>query len=92
MEDKRDIVELVDEDGKELSFEHVMTFEYGENVYVALIDADTDPDAEEADVLILRVEPGKGEAQDDYVDVEDEEELQNAFNTFLALLDEEDED
>ena len=81
-----DFVTLIDEDGNELTFEHVMTFENADNVYVALVDAEEDPDAEESDVLILRVER-EGE-EDIYVDIEAEEELQSAFDTFLALMDE----
>ncbi|MGI6004063.1 MAG: DUF1292 domain-containing protein [Christensenellales bacterium] len=92
MENDRNLVELIDENGNELSFEHIMTFEHDENIYVALVDADTDPQAEEADVLILRVEEGEGDQEDTYVDVEDEAELQAAFNTFVALLDEEDDE
>jgi uncharacterized protein YrzB (UPF0473 family) len=91
MEEMREIVQLIDEEGNEVAFEHLMTFEHGEGVYIALIDADTDPDAEEADVVILRIEED-AEEEGTYVDVEDEAELEAAFATFLALMEEEDDE
>ena len=34
--EQSDVVELIDEDGKEVSFEHLMTLEHGGNTYVRL--------------------------------------------------------
>ena len=36
MDEQSNIIELIDEDGKTLSFEYLMTLDYGENEYVIL--------------------------------------------------------
>ena len=37
MEEQNNIVELIDEDGKTLIFEYLMTLDHGENEYVILV-------------------------------------------------------
>ena len=89
MEEQNNIVELVDEDGKKLSFEYLMTLDYGENEYVILAPIEPyDDNAEELtgdEVVILRVE--QDENQDDiYVSIEDENEMDEVFNAFSEII------
>lgn len=86
-----DIIELVDEDGESVEFSFIGSFELDDQTYIALEPADTPVDAEEAEVVILRIE-SDDEGQDSYVGIEDDKELQKAFDHFLKLMDEMEED
>ncbi len=80
-EENENIIELTDDEGNTVEFEHLLTFEYGENFYCALLPVEPLPDMEDGEVLIMRVEE-----QDDgdlILPVETEEELEGAWNVFL---------
>lgn len=92
MENERDdIVVLVDENGDEVEFEHIDSFEMNDNEYVILaplneeIDEDED---EEEEVIILRVEHNE-DGEDSYVTIEDDDELDEVFSEFQARMDDE---
>ena len=90
MEDMdREIVELVDDDGNEVNLELLLTFEHKDNVYIAFCDADEPEDSEETEVRIMRVESGETEDDDEYVDIEDEAELDEVFQVFLDIVEQE---
>jgi len=84
------IIEMVDENGAKVEFEHLMTYEYGENFYVALLPVTPIEDFEDGEVLIMRVEEDGDE--DIFSAVETQEELEGAWNAFCELYDEEYED
>ena len=46
-------------------------------------------DAEETEVRIMRVESGESEDDDEYVDIEDEKELDEVFQVFLDIVEQE---
>ena len=90
MEDMdREIVELVDDEGNEVNLELLLTFEHKDNVYIAFCDADEPEDSEETEVRIMRVESGETEDDDEYVDIEDEAELDEVFQVFLDIVEQE---
>ena len=79
------IVTLLDEDENEVEFEHLLTFKYENERYVALVPA-AQADDDEAEVILLRVEHRDGE--DIYVSVDNEVLLNEVFDEFLSLMDE----
>jgi uncharacterized protein YrzB (UPF0473 family) len=81
-----DEVVLLDENGSEERFLHVLTFLYEGERYVALEPANQEDDEEEAEVIILRVVNEDG--QDTYVSIDNEILLDEVFDEFLTLMDE----
>ncbi len=81
-----DEVVLLDENGSEERFLHVLTFLYEGERYVALEPADQEDDDEEAEVVILKVVSKDGE--DSYVSIDNEILLDEVFDEFLTLMDE----
>ncbi len=79
-----DIVELVDESGATVRFEHLMTVEYEGSAYVLLVPIDEIEDVGEDEVIILRIEENQ-DGDDAYVGVEDEELLEKIFERYLEL-------
>lgn len=93
MSEIMDDVILLDEDGKEARFEHILTFLYEGSRYVALSpipDEDSAMDSDEAEVVLLKVESVNGE--DTYVSIESEVLLNEVFDEFLEMMDEIEED
>ncbi len=86
-ENERDnIIMLEDENGEQIEFEVIDVYTNGGNTYFAMVETNTPDDAEEDEVLIMRVE---GEGDDmELVMIEDEEELERAFDEFLCREDE----
>ncbi|ADQ40641.1 protein of unknown function DUF1292 [Caldicellulosiruptor acetigenus I77R1B] len=83
------VVTLVDEEGREISFEMLDKVNYNGNDYIVLLPLEEmEKEDEEAEVVILRIEDRDGEEV--YVGVEDEEELENVFEIFQSRFDEED--
>jgi uncharacterized protein YrzB (UPF0473 family) len=85
MDEEKDIIELLDENGEQTRFQHVLTFLYEGVRYVALVPAD-EADDDEAEVVILRIEEKDG--SDVYVTIDNEVLLDEVFNEFLDLIDE----
>ncbi len=89
MESNGNIIELVDEQGKAVEFEHLMTVEHEGDYYIVLMAAQEDEENEEGEVVILKMEKDdKGE--DCYVTIEDDDVLQAVFEKFVAAVEEED--
>lgn len=83
------VVTLVDEEGKEISFEMLDRVNYEGNDYIVLLPIEEmENEDEEAEVIILRIEDRDGEEV--YVGVEDEEELENVFEIFQSRFEDED--
>lgn len=79
-----DIVELVDEDGKEVSFEHLMTLEHKGNTYICLAPVEPDDDIGEDELVILRIDTDE-DGNDAYVTIDDDEELDDLFEKYLEI-------
>lgn len=76
-EEENSIIVLTDENGNEFSFEYLDCIEYEGKEYIYLLPAED----ESTDVIILEVEP-VDEDKEDYIVIEDEDELVMAFGLF----------
>lgn len=77
-------VELVDEDGQSVRFEHLMTLEHEGELYVMLTALEATPDNDEDEVFILKISKDD-QGEDCYVTVDDEDVLQAVFEQFVEL-------
>ena len=88
------IIELTDDDGVTTRFEYLTTVDHEGELYVVLMVADeeteqTDEQAEEGEVVILKIEKDEATGEDIYVSVDDDAVSEQVFNKFLAMLDDE---
>lgn len=80
MEDN--IIMLEDENGNQIEFETIDVYEFNDATYFALLEIM--PEGEETDeVLLMKVEEGETEEDTSLVMIEDEAELQAAFDEFV---------
>ncbi len=86
MEDDVNEVVLLDENGEEVHFDHLMTFFHEQERYIALMPMDDVEDMEEGEVVILHIVT-KGK-EDVYETIENEVLLEEVFETFLELFEE----
>lgn len=87
--ERDDIVVLVDEDGEEVEFEHIDTIEMNYNEYVVLAPLDRiDPDQEDEEVVILKVEHSE-DGDDSFITIDDDDELDEVFDEFQSRMEEE---
>lgn len=91
-EEEDNIVELIDDSGKTYRYEHLMTFDYKNEWYCALTPAEppeeSEADDEGEDVAIFRI---AGSEEDEHLEVvEDDALLDELFDEFCRLYDEED--
>ena len=86
MEEQNTLVTLIDEEGKEVEFDLVATFDYEKKRYAALLPMDDVEGVGEDEVVILEiVKSPDGEI---YRPIENEVLLDEVFNEFLEILDE----
>lgn len=74
------IVELVDENGESVQFEHLDTLEYQGNTYIVLTPLD-EVDADESDVYIMQIQEDE-EGEDILEIVEDADLIEAIFEEF----------
>ena len=87
-EERDDLVILLDEDGEEVEFEHLDTFEFEESEYVVLLPAeDLDDDEEIDEVVILKVDYLNDE-EETFISIDDDVELNNVFEEFKRRMQE----
>ncbi len=87
--DDDNIIELIDDEGQTFRFEHLMTFEYRNEWYVALTQVkeaeeaeETEDDEEGEEVAIYHI---VGEGEDEHLEtIEDDELLDEVFAEFTA--------
>ena len=91
MEQKDDIMEitLIGDDGQPIVFEHILTFMYEDERYMALSPADSVTEEEE-DIVFMHIIKTKGE--DSLEPVENEVLLDELFEVMCDLLGDEDDD
>ena len=82
--EREDIVELVDEDGQAVRFEHLMTLEHEGKPYICLVPVDPMEDVGEDELVILRIETD-ADGNDVYATVEDDAELDAVFEKYLEI-------
>ena len=89
--EREDIVQLVDEDGNEVDFEHLMTLEHNGRAYICLVPLEPMEDVAEDELVILRIETDD-EGNDVYATIEDEAELDEVFEKYLEIAEADDEE
>lgn len=84
-----DVFTLVDEDGVETKFELLERAEFEGKEYFALIPAEKNPDFEDGDYVILRLESIDDSDEATLVTIDDDDEFDRVADFFDDLLFEE---
>lgn len=82
--DSENIVELVDDEGNAVLFEHLMTLEHKGGVYICLAPAEPMDDVAEDELVIMKIEQDE-DGNDVYSTVESEQELNEVFEKYLEI-------
>ena len=91
MEENNNLVQLQDENGNEINFEHLMTVEYEGSYYVVLEATEDTDDCKEGESIILKIIRDEESGDDVYATIEDEAEFNAVFEKCMAIMEEEDE-
>lgn len=83
------IVILTDEDGRDVRFLYIMTFDYEDSFYVALTPETQVDDFENGDVLLMEIQEDE-DGGDVYLPIENEDKLDRVWQEFEKLYYEED--
>ncbi len=86
-----DFITITDEEGNEFELEHLDTLEYDGEVYMSFTVADTPEDAEEIDIIILKVEEDEN-GEEWLATVDDDNELDHVYELFMRRIEEMDEE
>ena len=89
--EQENVVELVDEDGNSVRFEHLMTLEHEGKPYICLVPLDPMEDVSEDELVILRIEIDD-EGNDVYATVDDDAELDAVFEKYLEIAEADEEE
>ncbi len=86
MNDYANIVQLTDENGQEVDFEHIDTIKYKDEEYVILrpVEPFEGDSEDEESVVILRIVPG--DDGDSYESIEDDALLDEVFDKFVEMM------
>lgn len=79
-------IQLLDEGGKEVNFDHLLTFYHEQEKYIALLPLDEIQNVGEDEVVLLHVITK--DDNDVYETIENEVLLEEVFSTFLELFEE----
>ena len=82
--DMENIVELVDENGNDVRFEHLMTLEHKGGVYICLAPAEPMEDVAEDELVIMKIIQD-ADGNDVYSTIESEEELNEVFEKYCEI-------
>ena len=91
MEENNNIIQLQDENGNDINFEHLMTVEYEGSYYVVLEATEDSDDCKEGEAIILKIIRDEESNEDVYATIEDEEEFNAVFDRVMEIMEEEDE-
>lgn len=91
MEENNNLVQLQDENGNDVHFEHLMTVEHEGSYYVVLEAAQDTDDCKEGEAIILKIIQDEDSGEDIYATIEDEAEFNAVFDKCMAAMEEEDE-
>lgn len=84
-------VTLTDENGRDVQFDHLLTYDYEGRRFIALMPMEEVEGIGEDEVLLLVIEKDE-KGKDVYVQLDNEVLLDEAFDRFLELMEELDED
>ena len=90
MEDESNLVQLQDENGNDVNFEHLMTIEHEGGYYVLLEATEDMEDCKEGEAIILKIVKDEESGEDMYATIEDEDEFNVVFDKCMAAMEEED--
>ena len=90
-EENNNLVQLQDENGNDLNFEHLMTLEHKGNVYICLAPAEPMEDVAEDELVIMKILQDEN-GNDFYSTIESEEELNEVFEKYLEIAEADDEE
>ena len=82
--DQDAIIELYDDENNELQFEHLLTFEYDDELFVAFTPIEDMDDYRVGEVLIMRLKQGDTD-EDTYLPIDSQEELDVLWEVFQEL-------
>lgn len=85
-EEQDAIITLVDEEGNEVDFDLVATFDYEKKRYAALFPLESVQNVADDEVVLLEVV--KDKEGDRFVPIENEILLDEVFNEFMEILEE----
>lgn len=88
-QDREQIIQLQDEQGNDVDFEHLMTLEHNGSYYVVLEAMQDMEDCMQGESIILKIMQDEN-GEDTYVTIEDEAELQAVLDKCIAAMEEED--
>jgi uncharacterized protein YrzB (UPF0473 family) len=88
-EEKDNVIVLVDESGKEIEFQYLMTVDHNDEEYVCLIPADGSASTEEGDQVVIMKLIRSKDGEEQLVNIEDEDEYEAVFDRLQEMLDEE---
>lgn len=91
MEENNNLVQLQDENGNDVNFEHLMTVEHEGSYYVLLEATEDMDDCQQGEAIILKIIRDEESGDDVYATIEDEDELNAVFEKCMAIMEEEDE-
>ena len=86
MKNTENSVVLIDEEGKEVEFDHLLTFMHEDSTYIALMPMEDVEGIGEDEVLLLKIVQKNGE--DTYVPIENEALLEEVFEVFSEIFEE----
>ncbi len=89
--DEENVVILTDEDGKDVRFLHIMTFDFEDSFFVALTPEEDMEGIENGEVLLMEILEDE-DGNDCYVPIEDEDRLDKIWEEFERLYYEDEED
>ena len=79
-----DYITVTDEEGNETELEHLDTVEVDGELYMAFLPADMDEEDEDFGIIILKVVVEDNE--EIFATVDDDDELETVYNTFMTRL------
>lgn len=82
-------IELQDEEGNGIPFEHLMTLKHEGSDYILLEAVEDMEDCMKGEAIILKITQDE-DGEDMYVTIDDGDELQAVFDQFIAAMDEQD--
>ena len=83
--EQENIVELYDDEGNNLKFEHIMTLALKGNSYICLAPAEEMEDIAEDEMVIMRIEQDEETGEDVYATIEEDDELNEVFEEYLRI-------
>ncbi len=86
-----DVIEMQDEEGNILKFEHLLTFEVDEDFFIAFTPLEKMDEFDVGEVLIMQIKDN-GDEGEVYMPIESEEKLDELWDIFQQLYNESFED